>query len=110
MGKDILWWGPISKNELGLVSLDILCIIRESGSSIVEEPSIFTSTRASLKTVTMASVVFSTMISAEWDSLSFIAVFNAISEILDVELEDDDAIHFTSIPAMHAFLNEIMEE
>ena len=47
---------------------------------------------------------------AEWDSLSFIVVFNAISEILDVELEDDDAIHFTSIPAMHAFLNEIMEE
>ena len=46
---------------------------------------------------------------AEWDSLSFIVVFNAIAEAFGVELEDDDAIHFTSIPAMHAFLNEIAE-
>lgn len=46
---------------------------------------------------------------AEWDSLSFILVFNAIAEAFGVDLEDDDAIHFTSIPAMHAFLNEIAE-
>ncbi len=43
----------------------------------------------------------------EWDSLAFIVVFTAIAEAFEVELEDDDAIHFTSIPAMHAFLNEI---
>ena len=40
----------------------------------------------------------------EWDSLSFVVVFNAVAEAYDVMLEDDDAIHFTSIGAMHEFL------
>lgn len=44
----------------------------------------------------------------EWDSLSFIAIFTAVAAKYDVELADDDAFHFTSIPAMHAFLNEIV--
>jgi hypothetical protein len=45
---------------------------------------------------------------AEWDSLSFVIVFTAISEAFGVELDDDDAIHFTSIEAIHDFLAEIM--
>lgn len=44
----------------------------------------------------------------EWDSLSFIVIFTAVAAKYDVELADDDAFHFTSIPAMHAFLNEIL--
>ncbi len=44
----------------------------------------------------------------EWDSLSFIAIFTSMAEKYDVELADDDAFHFTSLPAMHAFLNEIL--
>jgi acyl carrier protein len=42
----------------------------------------------------------------EWDSLSFVAVFMAIGEHFDIELEDDDAIHFTSVKSIHAFLKE----
>lgn len=44
----------------------------------------------------------------EWDSLSFIAIFTAVAAGYDIELADDDAFHFTSIPAMHAFLNEVL--
>ena len=44
----------------------------------------------------------------EWDSLSFIAIFTAIAAKYEVELADDDAFHFTSIPAMRGFLNEIL--
>ncbi len=43
----------------------------------------------------------------EWDSLSFVVVFNAISEAFGVDLEDDDAIHLTSIPAMFELLQDI---
>ncbi|MFT7135582.1 MAG: acyl carrier protein [Akkermansiaceae bacterium] len=46
----------------------------------------------------------------EWDSLSFVAVFTAIGTAFDVELEDDDAIHFQSITAIEAFLKDIMDE
>lgn len=46
---------------------------------------------------------------AEWDSLSFIAVLMAVSQKYDVELADDDAFHFTSVPTMHAFLNEVVQ-
>ena len=44
----------------------------------------------------------------EWDSLSFIAIFTSVAEKYGVDLADDDAFHFTSVPAMHAFLNEIL--
>jgi acyl carrier protein len=43
----------------------------------------------------------------EWDSLSFVVVFNAISEAFEVELEDDDAIQLTSIPTMVELLQDI---
>jgi acyl carrier protein len=43
----------------------------------------------------------------EWDSLSFVVVFNAIAEAFGVELEDDDAIHLTSIPTMVELLQDI---
>ena len=46
---------------------------------------------------------------AEWDSLSFVVVFNAIAEEFGIELEDDDAIHFTAIETMHGFLEELAD-
>lgn len=46
---------------------------------------------------------------AEWDSLSFVAVFTAIGQAYDVELEDDDAFHFQSIAGIEAFLREILD-
>jgi acyl carrier protein len=45
---------------------------------------------------------------SEWDSLSFVAVFTGVAEALDLDLDEDDAIHFTSIEAMHDFLSELM--
>jgi acyl carrier protein len=44
----------------------------------------------------------------EWDSLSFVAVFIAVGEAFDIELDDDDAIHFQAVPAMYQFLDEVM--
>lgn len=44
----------------------------------------------------------------EWDSLSFVAVFAAIGEAFDVELEDDDAYHFQSISGIEGFLKEVL--
>lgn len=46
---------------------------------------------------------------AEWDSLAFIAVLTAVAERYQIELADDDAFHFTSVPTMHSFLNEVLE-
>lgn len=45
----------------------------------------------------------------EWDSLSFIAVFMAVGQAFDVELEDDDAIHFQSAQNIYDLLQEILE-
>ncbi len=45
----------------------------------------------------------------EWDSLSFVAVFNAVAQTFGVELEDDDAIEFQSVRSIFALLQEIME-
>lgn len=46
----------------------------------------------------------------EWDSLSFVAVFMAVGEAFDVDLEDDDAIHFQAMAPMFEFMQEIMDE
>jgi len=46
---------------------------------------------------------------AEWDSLSFIAVLMAVAQRYGIDLADDDAFHFTSVPTMHAFLNEVVQ-
>ena len=45
---------------------------------------------------------------AEWDSLAFIAVLTAVAQEYGIELADDDAFHFTSVPSMHAFLSEVL--
>lgn len=45
---------------------------------------------------------------AEWDSLAFISILTAVAEKYDVELADDDAFHFTSVPTMHAFLEQVI--
>ncbi len=46
----------------------------------------------------------------EWDSLSFVAVFIAVSQAFDVDLDDDDAIHFQAVSPMYQFLDEILNE
>lgn len=46
----------------------------------------------------------------EWDSLSFIMVLTAVSDAYALDLTDDDAFHFMSIPTMHSFVNELMSE
>lgn len=42
----------------------------------------------------------------EWDSLAFISVFMAIGEAYDIELEEDDAIHCTSVEGIYTLLTE----
>jgi len=44
----------------------------------------------------------------EWDSLSFVSVFLAVSEHFGVELDDDDAILFRDARSIHKLLNEIV--
>ena len=43
---------------------------------------------------------------AAWDSLSFMSVFLAINEAFGVNPDFDDAIHYTSVRALCAFLKE----
>lgn len=46
----------------------------------------------------------------EWDSLSFVSVFTAIGAHFDVELDDDDAVHFQTAADIYRFLEEILDE
>jgi acyl carrier protein len=41
-----------------------------------------------------------------WDSLSFMSVFLAINEAFGVDPDFDDAIHYTSVRSLHAFLKD----
>lgn len=43
---------------------------------------------------------------AAWDSLSFMSVFTAINEAFGVNPDFDDAIHYTSVKTLHAYLKE----
>ena len=43
---------------------------------------------------------------AAWDSLSFMSVFTAINEAFCVNPDFDDAIHYTSVKTLHAYLQE----
>ena len=42
----------------------------------------------------------------EWDSLAFVAVFLAVSQHFGIDVDDDDAIHFTSVAKIVELLNE----
>ncbi|MDF1820322.1 MAG: acyl carrier protein [Alcanivoracaceae bacterium] len=44
----------------------------------------------------------------EWDSLAFVSVFLAVSQHFGIEVEEDDAIHFTSIAGINEFLDEAL--
>jgi acyl carrier protein len=41
-----------------------------------------------------------------WDSLSFMSVFMAINEAFSVDPDFDDAIHYTSVKSLCAYLRE----
>jgi acyl carrier protein len=59
-----------------------------------------------------AGVPTATRVSAEdsmetvpgWDSLSFMSVFAAINQAFGLDPDFDDAIHYTSIPKLRAYL------
>ena len=42
----------------------------------------------------------------EWDSLAFVEIFTAVSGHFGVEVCDDDAISFMSVPDIVGFLSE----
>lgn len=44
---------------------------------------------------------------AAWDSLTFMSIFLAINEIFDINPDFDDAIHYTSVRTLHAYLKEL---
>lgn len=46
---------------------------------------------------------------SEWDSLSYVVVYNSIGTEFDIELEDDDAIHFQDIRSIKRFLDEALD-
>ena len=41
-----------------------------------------------------------------WDSLTFMSVFLAINEAFGVDPDFDDAIHYTSVKTLYAYLKE----
>jgi acyl carrier protein len=43
---------------------------------------------------------------AAWDSLNFMRVFLAINEAFGLNPDFDEAIHYTSVKALHAYLKE----
>ena len=43
----------------------------------------------------------------EWDSLSFVSVFLAVTQHFDLEVDDEDAINFRSVKEILAFMREI---
>lgn len=43
----------------------------------------------------------------EWDSLAFVSVFQTVSQCFDIEVEDDDAINFTSVEGIKSFIEEL---
>lgn len=47
---------------------------------------------------------------AEWDSLSFVSVFLGVSEHFDIEVDQDDAIAFTSIAGIVELIEDIRDE
>lgn len=40
----------------------------------------------------------------EWDSLSFVSVFLAVTEHFDLEVDDEDAIYFRSVQEILTFM------
>lgn len=44
----------------------------------------------------------------EWDSLAFVSVFLAVSQHFNIEVEEDDAIHFISVSGIREFLDEVL--
>jgi acyl carrier protein len=43
---------------------------------------------------------------AGWDSLQFMAVFTAINEAFSLDPDFDDAIHYTDIPKLVAYVRD----
>lgn len=43
---------------------------------------------------------------AAWDSLTFMSVFLAVNAAFGVNPDFDDAIHYTSVKSLHAYLKD----
>lgn len=83
----------------------------------LEEPALFRVIEDALKAASKSTALSQLVTSdsrmgspREWDSLSFVAVFVAVGEAFDIELDDDDAIHFQTVSAMYKFLDEVLNE
>lgn len=44
----------------------------------------------------------------EWDSLAFVSIFMALTEHFQIEVDEDEAIHFLSVRGINSFLDELM--
>lgn len=42
-----------------------------------------------------------------WDSLAFMSVFLAVNDEFGIDPEFDDAVHYTSVQTLHAYLSEL---
>lgn len=72
----------------------IIEIIRDALREEGEEQDVLITEDASMQTV------------ACWDSLNFMRVFAAINEAFGLHPDFDEAIHYTSVKALYAYLKE----
>ena len=72
----------------------IIDIIQDTLRNKYDEQDILITAEDSMETV------------AAWDSLNFMSVFLAINEAFGVNPDFDDAIHYTSVKTLYAYLKE----
>jgi acyl carrier protein len=72
----------------------IIDIIQDTLRNKCDEQDILITAEDSMETV------------AAWDSLNFMSVFLAINEAFGVNPDFDDAIHYTSVKTLYAYLKE----
>ena len=72
----------------------IIKIIQDTLSNKGAQQDILITSKDSMETV------------AAWDSLTFMSVFLAINEAFGVDPDFDDAIHYTSVKTLYAYLKE----
>lgn len=82
------------------IAQDDLCIVVEKALINAKN------TSALSESISMDSKMGSPI---EWDSLSFVSVYLAVSEHFDIELDDDDAIEFRDVRSIYELLNEIVQ-
>ena len=72
----------------------IVAIIQDALRNNTEHNDVLVSADDSMETI------------AAWDSVTFMSVFLAINEAFGVNPDFDDAIHYTSVKTLHAYIRE----